>query len=354
MRKLYLHVGVHRTATTSIQRFMRANFAALLDKGYLYPFGVARHNAAVARMRYGTQDVREFAEELARRMAAKGEHVTAAVLSDEDMSMIADFNLFAPLKRVFDVKVVVTLRRQDLWLESWYLQNLKWQWNPDLAHLTFDEFWARRAEFFWIDYAARLQRYEKVFGSGSVVAQVFEEADMPEGPIDAFLAMIGITDQTGLGEKLHHNSSLSPLATEFMRHLPLDAMEGPDRRLFERASLVVDAGLKGNGSKLVMSYPRRQAVQAEYAQSNAAVARKYFNRDVLFRDPLPEASAPLAINQLPGDSARLMQDFIVPFVRALGAEIAEARTAEVEEAEAPVRPRRGGQGPKKDRLRSRT
>ena len=323
--RLYLHVGVHRTATTSIQRFLRANFEALLGKGYLYPFGVARHNAVVSRMRYGVLEVADFAEDLARRMAAKG--VQAAILSDEDLSAIADFGVFAALTRVFEVRVVVMLRRQDLWLESWYLQNVKWQWNADLAHLTFEEFLDRRGEFFWIHYAARMAQYEAVFGPGAVIAGVFEEADMPLGPIDAFLRMVGIADHGGFGPMLHQNSSLTPLATEFMRHLPLDQMEGPDRRVFEQACLLLDQGLKTNGSKLLMSQDRRLAVQAEYLAGNLVVAARYLGREALFRVPLPGAEQPLASSALPAASDDLLRDFVAPFVRALGAQVAAARAA---------------------------
>ena len=339
MRRLYLHVGVHRTGTTSTQRFLKANSEALLAKGYLYPFGVARHNAVVGRMRYAVLDVAEFGRDLGRRMAAKG--AQSAILSDEDMSMITDFGIFAPLAEMFDVKVVVALRRQDLWLESWYLQNLKWQWNPDLAHLTFDDFFERRAEFFWINYAARLAHYESVFGPGSVIAGVFEEADMPKGPIDAFLRMVGIEDQAGFGPMLHQNSSLSAMTTEFMRQLPLDEMAGLDRRLFERACAVLDDGMVTNGSKLVMSHARRLVVRAEHAAGNQAVAARYLGRDALFRVPLPGPDQPLADATLPTESDALLRDFVVPFVRALGNQMAEQRATDTlaPEAKGPRRKR---------------
>lgn len=346
MPTLYLHAGVHRTATTSIQRFMRANFVALLGKGYLYPFGVARHNAVVSQVRYGTLSADELAQDLLRRMQAKGPHVQSVVLSDEDISGIHDVTVFAPLARHFDVRVVVSLRRQDLWLESWYLQNVKWQWDPSLAHATFAEFMARRDEFFWIDYASRLAEYEAVFGPGSVVAGVFERADMPQGPIDAFLAMIGITDQAGFGDKVHHNSSLSPLASELMRQMPLDEMPGPDRKVFERAFLELDASLATNGSQLLMPHAQRQAVLADHAPGNAAVARAHFGRAMLFRDAVPDAGAPLADATLPTDGGVLIRDFMAPLMRALGKQVTQARE------EVPVD--RKGQGQKKDRVNPRT
>ncbi|MEO8242976.1 MAG: hypothetical protein ABI832_11715 [bacterium] len=365
MRRLYLHVGVHRTGTTSIQRFLRANFDVLLQKGYLFPFGVARHNQVVSRMRDGAMDVTEFAEDLLRRVESRGDGRTSVILSDEDMSNIEDFSIFSPLKKIFDVKVVVSLRRQDLWLESWFFQNLKWQWNPSLSHLTFAEFFARRREFHWIDYAARLAHYEAVFGPGSVIAGVFEKADMPEGPIDAFLRMVGISDMAGFGPMLHSNSSMSPLMTEFIRQLPLDAMAGPDRRLFEKACGEVDAKLVKEDAKLIMPYDQRLVVQADYAAGNRLVAQKYLGRDELFHDPLPGPQDAVATMALPDKSADLMRDFVAPMVHALAAQMAEARSEEAAKAQHPLpgpgqrgpgqrRPGLKGQGPKNDRVRPRT
>ena len=342
MKRLYLHVGVHRTGTTSIQRFLRANFAPLLEKGYLYPFGVARHNAVVGRLRYGVLEFADFARDLHRRMDAKSAH--SVIVSDEDISNIADIARFGVLAQHFEVRVVVSLRRQDLWLESWYLQNLKWQWNPTLAHVTLDEFYERRAEFFWVDYAARLAEYEAVFGPGSVIAGVFEEADMPEGPIAAFLAMVGIMDRSGFGPLLHQNSSLTARTTEFMRHLPLDEMQDRDRRVFERAAAALDKDIRTNGSKLILPYARRLQVLTEHQAGNAQVAARYFKREALFRDALPPGDAPLADVALPEGSDELLRDFVVPYLRALGAQMQEIRMAEAGD---------GAPQPKKDRVRAR-
>jgi hypothetical protein len=344
MRKLYLHVGVHRTGTTSIQRFMRANFNVLLQKGYLYPFGVARHNAVVGKLRYGLQSFDEFARDLNRRMEARAAH--SAIISDEDMSRIVDISQFGALTKVFDVKVVVSLRRQDLWLESWYLQNLKWQWDHSMAHVSLDEFYDRRAEFFWIDYAARLAEYEAVFGQGSVIAGVFEEADMPEGPIAAFLNLLGIQDMTGFGPMLHKNASMSARTTEFLRHLPLDEMPEKDRGVFERAATELDKTIATNGSKLILPHPRRLEVMAEHKAGNDSVADRYFKRQDLFRKPLPPADTPLADMVLPVNSEDLLREFVAPFVRALAARVHEIRQAEAE----PAKPDQL----KKTRVRART
>ena len=317
MRKLYLHVGVHRTGTTSTQRFMKDNFTPLLTKGYLYPLGVKRHDGVVNRLVRQDLSMQDFALDLEKRASAQAFPVHSIVLSDEDMSLIQDFSLFARLRDTFDVKVVVSLRRQDLWLESWYLQNIKWQWNRALAHLTFAQFFERRGEFFWIDYAARLAHYEQVFGQGCVVAGVFEREDMPEGPIQAFLRMIGIDDLSGFGPFVHRNSSLTPLMSEFMRQMPMDAMIEPERMLVEAACIEVDKTLATNGSKLVMPAAQRVIAMQDFAESNRLTAERYIGRDTLFREPLPGADEPLADQVLPESAQEVMQRFVAPVLHSL-------------------------------------
>lgn len=325
MRKLYLHVGVHRTGTSSTQRVLRDNFAGLLQRGYLYPFAAVRHDDLIRRLSWGLLGARDLAEDLTCRADAHPVPVENIILSDEDMSMIKDFNLFAPLAERFEVKVVAMMRRQDLWLESWYLQNVKWQWDAKVANLSFDAFMARQAEFFWMDYAARFAHYEAVFGPGSVVAGVFERGDMPDGPTAAVLRLMGIADPSFTGPEVHQNSSLSPLMSEFVRHLPLHRLRDPDRRYFELAAMAVDEDLITNGSKLLLSHEDRAAILSAHAAGNESVARQYLGREVLFRDPVPAADVLLAERQLPPDSARLMEEFVVPMMMALGRQVTDQR-----------------------------
>lgn len=325
MRKLFLHVGVHRTGTTSTQRFMKANFDALRKKGWLYPYGEERHDALITRIRNGKVSVNEVAQDLIRRADSHKDPIHSIVLSDEDISLIEDFSIFAPLAEVFDVKIVVSLRRQDLWLESWYSQNIKWQWNPALAHLTFAEFFPKRKDFFWIDYADRFAHFESIFGPDCVIAGVFERGDMPEGPIQSFLRMIGIEDMSNFGPFIHHNSSLSPQMSEYMRMLPMDAMDFKARARVEEACIAVDKRLNLKGSRLLMSHPERLIVMAEHEAGNSAVARKYLKREILFNDPLPDPSEPLADVRLPADLAAINAQFTGPIMVTLANTLMEAR-----------------------------
>ncbi len=325
MPTLFLHAGVHRTATSSTQQFLRDNATVLRAKGYLYPFNSPRHEQQVKQVVNGRRPAADLAHDLLTQMQNAGNHVHSVIFSDEDISIVPDPQIFAALTDVFDVKVVVQLRRQDLWLESWYLQNVKWQWNPLLAHLRFDQFMERRAEFFWIDYAKRLAQYEAVFGPESVIVGVFESQAMPDGPIAAVLEMLGVIDLAGFGPFLNINSSMSPLVSEFMRHLPLDGIDERDRAIFERAFVAMDKKLQTNGSKLLMPHDQRLQVLEEFAASNRHTAQRYLGRDVLFEEKVPGPDALMADRQLQPNSIKLMKTMVASMVRELGDLMTEAR-----------------------------
>lgn len=320
MTTLYLHIGTHRTATSSIQAFMLSNWEALLQRGIFHPMRIARHFALFNSIFSGRRSVREVSLDLLLRASKHPHDIHSIVLSDEDVCMRTDLSVLGEFREHFDVKVVFALRRQDLWLESWYLQNIKWQWNRELSHLTLDAFMDHADEFHWAHYDRLLSHLEEVFGKENVLPYVFEKGQMPNGPVAAFCDKIGLTDLTGLAPAPHVNSSHSPSIAEFVRLLPLD--EAPDkfRARLEAAVKVVDKTLDhppGDHSSLLLDHDRRMQVLAQHAEGNANVARRYFGRDQLFLEPLPAADAPLAQMTLPPDSETLMRAYVAPMIRAL-------------------------------------
>lgn len=319
-RTLYLHIGAHRTATSSIQGYLHANRAALRARGFLYPLGVRRHDALMRALLSGRRDIDAVAEDLERRAASHPEPIHTVVLSDEDVCMHPDPSALAGFARRFDVRVVYAMRRQDLWLESWYLQNIKWQWQPKYAHASFDDFLAMRGDFPWIDYDSYVARLEGIFGAESVITYVFEPGQMPDGPVAAFCDAIGLADRAGLSEPPRENFSLSPEMSEFLRCLPLDRARPGLRALLEQACREVDAQVLGNAGRAgvrILPHDRRRELLEEYAPGNRALARRRFGREELFLEPLPDPEAPVARLALPADSYALMGFYVAPFLEAL-------------------------------------
>lgn len=330
-RTLYLHIGVHRTATTSIQRVLNLNAAALRDRGYLLAYGVARHFKLVNALYNRDLRVADAASELnaqAEAAEAVGQPIRALLISDEDICTRPDLDRLARLGEYFDLKVILVMRRQDLWIESWYRQNVKWQWNAELAHLTFDAFLSRRDQFGWIDYDRLTRHLIKRFGAAALIPLIYEPGQMADDPVATFCAAIGLADSAGLRHLPYAlNASPSPLMCEFMRTLPLDEMPDRYRQKIEKACTKADWYVKrGSGpqSPYYMDAATRAKLLADYAPGNAAVAARHFGRADLFREPLPDAGVALAPRQLPADSYATIETFVAPMLRALISNMIEA------------------------------
>jgi len=321
MRTLYLHIGNHRTATSSIQAFMAANLEALRGKSVLYPYGATRHLALMNDLFSGRKQVDAVAKDLIRRCNNKKQEITSVVLSDEDIATHADLDILTRFKEHFNVKIIFSLRRQDLWLESWYFQNVKWQWKPALCHLTLEDFFERRSEFFWADYKLYISHLEELFGKENILLIPFERTQMPEGPIHAFAKQAGFAIDDSFTNPPNRNASLTPMVSEFMRCLPLDQAPPEYRAVFDRACRSVDNKLRkadpNAGGSLILSHAQRQQILQEHALGNAWVAERYFNRKELFFDPVPDKDAKISKLALPENSYDTMEKLMAPFVEAM-------------------------------------
>ncbi|MCG6112794.1 MAG: hypothetical protein MEQ74_11510 [Paracoccus sp.] len=317
-RTLYLHIGVHRTATTAIQATMFRNWSRLRDQGYLYPLGVERHIGAFNSIFFGEMTTRQVARTVLARAESHPVPIHTVIMSDEDVSMRRDISVLRDFADYFDVKVIFAMRRQDLWLESWWAQNVKGQWDRRYCHMSWPEFMENRADFHWIDYERYIRHIEAVFGPGSVLPYVFERGQMPDGPIAAFCRQFGYEDFASLERAGGENISLTPEMSEFVRHLPF--IEAPMDLRLQLISMAeaVDRDIRAqNPVTLMIPHEERVSIMAEYAPGNRAIARRFFGRDDLFLEPLPEATAPVVQPALPALPATLMHRLVGPFVAAM-------------------------------------
>lgn len=317
--RLVLHIGVHRTATSALQNYLYQNIAPLKKKGFLYPFKTRRHWNLVNNIFSGAQTVKQVTKVLNTRLAAHKVKLHTIILSDEDICMRQDIGALCEFRDTFDVKVVYTLRRQDLWLESWFLQNIKWQWNKKLSHCTFDEFIAMRSDFHWIHYDRYVRNLEDVFGKENIILNIYEKQQMPDGPVDMFCDSIGLTDRSKFTKPDQVNASFSPTISEFMRCLPLNAAKSQYRNILTAACEKLDHEFtKGKKqSNIIIPHPERMMLMSEYQKGNQALAQRYFGRDDLFFDPLPEPDVPVTNMTLPADSYELMENFVSPLLKAV-------------------------------------
>jgi len=286
-RRLVLHIGVHRTGTTAIQRHLHRNRKALRAQGVHYAFDTENHTSLARELQGSDADADRLVDRIVADADAAGQPVT--VISGEDLCRIPWVNRLARLREHFEVQVICYLRRQDGWLESWYNQHVRWPWELDSSTLTPDEFLADRRHYHWIRYDDLLMRWSEVFGDDALTVRVFEEV-VRAGSLTADLCrQIGIDPARLDPVDRPENASVSPRATEILRHLRLFGRPPRDRVLLIRAVAEAATAAGLDETAHVFSERQRANLLRGYTDGNAWVARTFLGRPDgrLFPQPPP-------------------------------------------------------------------
>lgn len=324
-RRLFLHLGVHRTGTSSIQHAMQSNFGQLLWKGVFHAYAVGRHKSLFDDLFSGKTTALEIAQDITARADHKPCHIHSISLSDEDICTHRDLAPLAGLSAYFEVHPVFFIRRQDLWLESWYRQHVKWQWDKRYAKLTFDQFLARRREFFWVDYDSMASRLGRIFGSENLRIIPFEDGQRTRNSVSQYFDTLGVSDVLSDIPQINKNRSFSPRMTEFMRSLPLAHLPIDQRHRIERACAQADAALPARAS-FFANRAQRDGILGHYAASNRRLAKAYFGRETLFQTDGAEPTAEHFQGQPESPNQALIQDIVAPILTLLAQAAAPPKT----------------------------
>ena len=227
-RRLILHIGPHKTGTSALQRHLALNRRALAARGVAYP----RPIRPVGPLGSVHRDLAEPGDEAERAalIAAYGARIAdsgaaTTILSAEGLGAGNRDHAaaLAPLGDGADVRVVVYIRRIDLFLESLYRQMIRNQ--VSMERREFRPFANWRLKRGQADRVALLERWERVFGPGAVVAVPYEPAVPGFDVIDRFAAAAGLEAQMAGLRRWHRlpvNRSLSRSQAEFIRRMNND------------------------------------------------------------------------------------------------------------------------------------
>jgi hypothetical protein len=291
---IYLHIGTHKTATTSLQHFFHINAEALLERGVSYPsyriVGCMNHYAHLGMANalvgdhdlYSRDDARRFFREVSRR--AKDHDIT--VLSGEpfyrQMDRTAVTSQHDPvddywtMRRAYieqvaellpDAEVVVVFRRQAEFAESLYQETIK----KTVRSKSFRDY--LQQNWYHFVYADQADAWAEAFPALSVLT--FEELCKSGQPELAFCHALGI-DTTGLELPEKQNVGLpvdAVILKRFINRFSDDyptSLERIDRIL---AGPVGDA-IKAVGKRSYFPSARmRQQFQNDHVGSNARLVR---------------------------------------------------------------------------------
>lgn len=277
--RLYLHIGLPKTATTTIQTFLSDNRAQLREQGILYPqagiSGVAHHQFGAAFEGLARDWVEDCS--LPELLASLRAEVTKSrcsrvILSSEIFTFVRDPDrLRQTLATEYDMTVLVSLRRQDKWLESCLRQDIQ---VGDYSG-TVERFVALKKHH--CDYLALVDFWESVLGRDKVVLRLMPRSGERSEVQRNFLEDCRISWSASFSLNADSNPRLSRECLEFLQ-------SAPDERRVAGVYLRVRE-LLGDYSaehpdlpqhRSMLSPAMARELLSEFEAGNAEIAKRYF------------------------------------------------------------------------------
>ena len=315
MATVYLNIGTPKTGTTAIQSFLRENEALLNRLGYCFPElshevgirGYKDRNGhflicnAGSRYQYDEVIVREKGFRAVERLAGKYSNI---ILSDEELWKSAGKRegLWQLIDEEFrkigcEMKIIVYLRRQDLFIQSLWNQNVKSKYMRRTE--SFEECMEQNVfRYFPLNYYRHLSRMTKYLKKENIIVRPYEEGQF-EGAehsiFSDFFQCIGLAlTEEYTRETVRRNPGLRGNFLEIKRIINgvpryreiEDFMETPLRLANEYK---VKNDLHADHS-MFASHGQQVEFLKKYEKSNRKVAEEFLGREdgTLFYDQVKE------------------------------------------------------------------
>ncbi|GAB2984758.1 hypothetical protein [Nocardioides montaniterrae] len=273
--ELVVHIGLHKTASTYVQSVLSAHRLELLQQGLVYPINGtpqmqvrtregARSGHALLTFRKGRQEVLEQVLREVPRDATKvlvsAEDFTHPRRDPEEM-----FSTFAAFGRV---RVVVTLRRQDDWIESYYKQRV-------------DQFHSAESRSIggfledegpWLlDLHRRLSPWRDLAGADAFHVLSYDDLPCADAQVAALLAIAGVEVELPPIDVPRYDSARA-IDTIGMRLL--NGIGLTDRTIRNTAAQEVYAA-SPEGDLALLDTAQREAIRAHCAPINERIEREW-------------------------------------------------------------------------------
>jgi hypothetical protein len=281
MTKLTIHLGIHRTGTTGLQRNLSDNRERLMSIGYAYPGDKNNHQEMAWGIHRGDVTGDDVLATL--KPYNKYGHI---ILSGEDFCIHRSLDWIAPLKKNYEVDAIVYLRRQDHWLMSWYNQHVKWPFSRRHSTMTPTQFLECLEEFYWLDFDTLVNRWAAAVGKDKLHVRLIEKGQVRDSVIDC-LNLVGLQPSFLTLNQASQNDSLPIETLEFARRSNMI-----DMRPGKRSNVIEFLKTVGHSQtytgKTLYTAEQRRSVLARFEDANNKLARSWFNRDTLFQEGPPD------------------------------------------------------------------
>lgn len=221
--KVILHIGTHKTGSSALQSFFRRNFEILSSKGFTWindsylwgKIGAAPEDEISSDYIEAIQkQIYETAESTQNTLILSSEAFSGDVYRAYNNARFSA----ETLKKILDqcsVQVVLYLRRQDIFYESWYIQKIQ-----EGQTYSFNDF-CQILDFRNINWEPIVRHFTEAFGASQVTVRLYDKSFLKAGNIinDFTDVVMGFPDLEGFHEPHWSNRGMNLEALRVMRHL---------------------------------------------------------------------------------------------------------------------------------------
>jgi hypothetical protein len=188
--RLIIHIGSHKTGTSSIQALFEKNYIYFLNKGILYP------QSCLGKIKYKSNPTaiaghRGFSSVLTRPASAEAANIIKGIKAEIDEKeintvIVSSETFFAPKFKPHpssyeffdDVKIVCYLRNPFSFLDSLYREKLCWNGRNETRF--FQNYVIQEGKY-WVNYKGKLDDFGGAFGRENVCVRSYD--DLPRGDV---------------------------------------------------------------------------------------------------------------------------------------------------------------------------
>ena len=282
MARAILHIGCDKAGSGIIQRFLHQQAGALAQLGWRVPkTGLTACGGHAVLFRLGTPELwRAFLEEL----DGFEPDTEGILLSWEGLHHSSDQQLDAlrdALKR-FETTVVFYLREQAEFLQSGLITRAMNRRFPELALLDIpldSPFLTPTPK----RYDVVVDRFERAFGAGSVKLRIYDRPLLDDGDAARdFVKTVGLPIANVAPGAYSVNTSVCYEVACAVQTLDGLARTTEEEQALRR--LARNHGRHVRGARFYLGRAHVDRIRSHFRQGNAAVARRFFDRDQLFDD----------------------------------------------------------------------
>jgi hypothetical protein len=278
MRKLYIHIGVHKTGSTSLQNKLLENSYALLNSNAFYISTTGIFNKIPALKSYD-ENIVDYAKQTLLGRIKQFKYIDTFITSSENLSgdtstgyknsdLMANMLFDVASSLGIEVYIIAYIRRQDRFVESYY------------SHIVESGCVVPRFEKFvlgidseWFNWNRVIGSYENMFGKDRVIVRNYDHVTKNGGVLKDFCKIVNIPEIPNV----MLNVSSSPASVELQR-ICNNYFRVNDSQDISRLIRVHNRGLLKNKTLKSGTFFKcndRKDFMKKFSENNTTIALKY-------------------------------------------------------------------------------